>query len=279
MAREYLAFELPPFRRSVWISDAARETWQPRFDRLAQVWREIEWRSAKAGIRPGAAVAVAAAELVDFSALCAGAGCAAMPVLALPEGAERPTAFQVVVGSVELCDEFQRARRADDDRTMGRLLGYPACCVDAYVRWMEEYPGRDPLWTVASSTVAPDPLTRTIGISGQGTIDLLLHDLNVRTVPHVPCRFDCSKSQALAADLMDVGTREGFGDEMAWLAELKSWPVEWSALHGIAELRTPLVKVATRTDATPHKWTIQYEGRAYPADGARGLLFPYNLHP
>jgi hypothetical protein len=62
---------------------------------------------------------------------------------------------------------------------------------------------------------------------------------------------------------------------MDWLDEVLAWPVEWSALHGIAEIRTPIAKVAMQTDATASKYTIQYPGRGYPREGARGLVFPY----
>jgi hypothetical protein len=53
------------------------------------------------------------------------------------------------------------------------------------------------------------------------------------------------------------------------------WPVEWSALHGIAEIKTPVVKISTRTDATPQKYTVRYLGDRYPEIGVQGLTFPY----
>jgi hypothetical protein len=58
--------------------------------------------------------------------------------------------------------------------------------------------------------------------------------------------------------------------------ELLDWPVEWSALHGIAEIRTPVVKIATRTDPTPERYVVRWMGKSFPADGARGLMFPYS---
>jgi hypothetical protein len=53
------------------------------------------------------------------------------------------------------------------------------------------------------------------------------------------------------------------------------WPVEWSALHGIAEIKTPIVKLSTRTDATPEKLILRYHGERYPQEGAHGVRFPY----
>jgi SAM-dependent methyltransferase len=80
---------------------------------------------------------------------------------------------------------------------------------------------------------------------------------------------------AFAAALRDVGVRAGFGDEMAWVGEILSWPVEWSALHGIAEIRLPILKISARTDATGRRYVVRRPGTSYPDEGASGLRFPY----
>jgi hypothetical protein len=54
-----------------------------------------------------------------------------------------------------------------------------------------------------------------------------------------------------------------------------SWPVEWSGLHGIAEIKTPVLKISARTDATAEKYTVRWSGTGYPDEGATGLRFPY----
>jgi 2-polyprenyl-3-methyl-5-hydroxy-6-metoxy-1,4-benzoquinol methylase len=59
------------------------------------------------------------------------------------------------------------------------------------------------------------------------------------------------------------------------MEEILSWPVEWSALHGIAEIKTPILKVSTRSDIAHGKRVVRWHGSAYPAEGARGLSFPY----
>ena len=54
-----------------------------------------------------------------------------------------------------------------------------------------------------------------------------------------------------------------------------SWPTEWSALHGIAEIVTPVLRVSTNTDLTGDKVVVQRQGTTYPAEGASGLRFPF----
>jgi hypothetical protein len=72
-----------------------------------------------------------------------------------------------------------------------------------------------------------------------------------------------------------MGNFMGFGQEMEWLQSILSWPVEWTALHGIAELKTPILKVISNTDATGNKLRIRWKGHAYPPEGEHGTAFPY----
>ena len=64
--------------------------------------------------------------------------------------------------------------------------------------------------------------------------------MGARAVSHLPCRFDCEKTVALGQQLIEVGRKAGYERAMDWLLDVLSWPVEWSALHGIAELKTPV---------------------------------------
>jgi hypothetical protein len=67
----------------------------------------------------------------------------------------------------------------------------------------------------------------------------------------------------------------GAGEELAWQDEIFAWPVEWSALHGIAEIKTPILKVSASTDATAGKYVVRWHGSRYPKEGANGLGFPF----
>jgi 2-polyprenyl-3-methyl-5-hydroxy-6-metoxy-1,4-benzoquinol methylase len=80
---------------------------------------------------------------------------------------------------------------------------------------------------------------------------------------------------AFADLLMAFGRERGYGTEMEWLEEILSWPVSWSALHGIAEVKTPVLKASTRTDATAHEFIVRRHGRRVPAEAAAGLSFPF----
>jgi hypothetical protein len=51
--------------------------------------------------------------------------------------------------------------------------------------------------------------------------------------------------------------------------------VRYSALHGIAEVKSPVMKISTRTDATAGESIVEWEGSSYPPEGAVGLHFPF----
>ena len=107
------------------------------------------------------------------------------------------------------------------------------------------------------------------------TTNMLWRWIGVRAVPHLPCSFDCAGTIRFGEQFLALGRRLGYAEEIGWIEEILSWPVEWSALHGIAEVKTPVLKMITATDATPYKYTVQIKGEKYPSEGATGLYFPY----
>ena len=186
-----------------------------------------------------------------------------------------PFLFRLVIGRPSDLADFKRAWDVADQETIGDLLGYPRCCRDFSAvsgsmtpwstprgRWRPR-PGADRCRRHPRRGRRPRSRQHPVALDGR------------RTVPHLPCRFDCPATVELGERFVAVGRSCGFGQEMDWLLDVLSWPVEWSALHGIAEIRTPLLKVSTRTDATPRRYTVQRRGDSYPIEGAQGLSFPF----
>jgi hypothetical protein len=102
-----------------------------------------------------------------------------------------------------------------------------------------------------------------------------LRPLGIDLLGYLPCSFDCEESQRLGSARLVLGRETGMVEAIAWLEAMLDWPAEWSALHGIAELKTAILKTAYNTDFTARKVTVRYHGRALAADGARGLTFAY----
>jgi hypothetical protein len=275
---ERLDFELPEFTRLCWASDAARDVWEPRFRRITQCWLELEWRSISAGVRSCGVTIVSAVDLIARAGDWARLGLSGMPLEIVGDETQRAgesLLYRVVVGAPADVGAFRQAWDAGADDDMGRLLGYPACCVEFSRHVWEEEALTDTTWPMAQRTAASETGTQCLELESPPETNILWRWMGLRAVPHLPCRFDCAASLELGRRMAAAGRQVGFADEMDWLLQILAWPVEWSCLHGIAEIKTPVLKVSTRTDATATKYTVRRRGAAYPAEGARGLTFPY----
>jgi len=132
-------------------------------------------------------------------------------------------------------------------------LSLPPCCAAARTR--------EPLPPVTD--LPPDPALNTL-LRAAG-IDLLGYE---------PCSLTCEASRRRAERLLAFARTSDI-DGIEWLDPVLAWPVEWSALHGIAEIKTAVFKADYATDYTPSKVTVRFHGSAPAADGARGLTFAF----
>lgn len=286
--RDRLGFRLPDFTRLSWVSDPARGVWEPRIQRIGAAWSAIEWHSILAGLRRCALASASPNELVTLAGDLAAHGLAALPVdvHGAPAGYAsstlepkhgQPFVYRVAMGEPGQIATLKQAMEAGDDRTIGRMLGYPDCCRVFFKHTWVDLAMVDTTWPMAAASIDGEPRARRVEISHANPIhaNILWRWMGVRAVPHLPCSFECPATVQFGEQLVAVGRAAGFGDEMDWLEEILAWPVEWSALHGIAEIKTPVLKVSSRTDATAHRFTVQKRGRRYPDEGATGLHFPY----
>jgi hypothetical protein len=286
---DVLDFELPEFTRIAWVSDAAREVWEPRLTRITKAWQHVEWLSIVCGMRRCAVTMVSPTAFVAGAAEWARQGLCALP-LAM-EGVSgqsytnratgvdfgKPFVFRVVLGEPRDVARFKEAWDGADHAEIGRLLGYPSCCHEFFrAVWVDEGL-TDTTWPMAVATAAGMGSGRTREVTGAPEANILWRWMGVRAVPHLPCRFDCPATVEVAKQLLDVARRAGYDVEVDWLLEILGWPTEWSALHGIAEIKTPVLKVTTQTDATAHKYVVRRLGHAIPPEAGSGLRFPYRV--
>lgn len=284
---ERLSFVLPEFNRHSWVSELARSVWEPRIARVTRAWLDLEWLSVAAGMRDCGLVWLCTDILPALTPMWEAARLSAIQLRVWDahfggNAAGSPSRTSgmicVAVGALDKVEQLRQAWTASDHEVVGTLLGYPSCC-RAFFRdvWVEQR-CFDTTWAMAENT-SLRPANRTVRIELPEDIpplaNILWRWLGVRAVPHLPCRFDCSPSITFGKRLLEVGDKAGYAEEVEWIGEILAWPVEWSALHGIAEVKSPLMKISTRTDATAGKWIVQWVGTRYPEEGAVGLQFPY----
>jgi hypothetical protein len=279
-----LDFVLPDVTRFMWASEDARAVWEPRIQAINAAWLMCERRSGHAlqGISPNdlpgiyEEVGPLGLSVVVLGQQGVGNTYTNVPV---PLAKGQPWAYRVAICTPDKVNQWLDAWHASDYDWIGRLLGYPDCCIKFFQKvWVEEK-GNDTTWQMAQNAASilgmyRDEPNRLDIEPCNPQNNILMRWMGPRMVSHLPCSFNCAPS-------IEIGNRnwarlnEFNVSESMWLRQILDWPMEWSALHGIAEIRTPILKIMTRTDATAEKLTVRWMGRSYPPEGARGLSFPY----
>lgn len=211
-----------------WASGQARETWEPILRRAQAAWAELELASVTEHLRGSALVHLAAGELVQASRDCAGQGLA-LTVLAEQTGG---TYRAAVHWPGPLAAQWHRAWAAGDDETVGRMLGFPACCRAFFAR------------TWGAGSCDPTPAMETV--SGPWEANTLLRQLGVRLVPHLPCSGSCEATVLQARAFLEVG--RSIGADVGALEALLQLPASYSALNGVAIVETPHFRFMAGSD-------------------------------
>ncbi len=260
-----LSFRLRTPVRVSWTSEPARELWAPRFAAARDALDALDPVANVIAVRPGHARGLRDA--------LARAGMHVRPLADDALGGEPQPAGAVVtlaIGTRARIDAIAAAASARDAASLAALTGLPPCCLTA--AWHEGEV--DPVWVRAS----PQP-------SGSLTVDLpalpetngLLRPLGVRLAPIAACSVHCEAMRQFGRARLDGLAGNGHRHAAAILAAILDWPVRWSALHGIAETATPVVRFTYGTLATGRRITVRHHGTTMPEGAAQGLVFPYRL--
>lgn len=285
--RNRLAFVLPEFTRYAWTNERAQLVWEQRLARIVEAWLAVEWLSTARGVRDCWLGWLAPAVLKTLIPRWEAAQISAIQLQtedshfggsagSLPASVSGLVC--IAVGVPGKTEQLRHAWIASDHDAIGALLGYPPCCQKFFRSVWVDQRCLDTTWAMAENTPA-SRANRAIRIDlpdrTSPLANILWRWLGVRAVPHLPCRFDCRASIKLGERLLALAGEAGYAEEADWIREILAWPVEWSALHGIAEVKSPLMKLTTRTDATADKEVVQWGGTRYPEEGPVGLHFPY----
>lgn len=263
----------------------ARSVWEPRFQQVSRSHQYIEIDLVGAGFKAGALLVVPPDRMIDISQRASNYGLMAL-VLAQQGRSNQPYAsssqayvagapfdYRVAICKASAASLWITAWEHSDDDTIGVLLGYPECCRRFFKTTWVEKGLIDTTWEQALGT-ATDPDADVITVNPDPACNVTLRHLGLRWVSHLPCSFKCEATRAYVAEAAQL-IRTNFFDEYRTLSEALQWPVKWSALHGIAEIVTPVCRIISRTDATYKRYTIRQQGPLYPDEGARGIEFPF----
>jgi hypothetical protein len=284
-----LDFELRNFLRLAWVSETARTSWGPRLSAIRRAMTRAEWMSVALGMRAAALVALSRGEQAALSREWESQGLASarldgemsrrMPYWTTDQSCPPGPRVLVAIAHTRALDDFLSAWMPGHHNAIAAMLGYPDCCSALLHEACIRESCVDSTWAMGRNSPGEEISTRAIRVRGIPATNILLSPLGIRAVPHRPCSFHCSDSAGIAEHWRNLieDSQESDAEAYAWLRQILSWPAEWSALHGIAEVRSPVLKLCTSTDATAGKYVIQWLGDSYPNEGASGLVFPYRL--
>jgi hypothetical protein len=280
---ETASFRLEDFTRLQWAPQA-RHVWEPRFQQVSRSWQNIEIDLVGAGFKAGALLVVPPERMADVSRLASTYGLVAL-VLAQqgrgPSSYASTTAayvegasfdYRVAICKAAVTSMWTEAWKVHDDEAIGVLLGYPECCRRFFKDTWVAKELVDTTWAQALNT--GEPREGIITIHPDPACNVTLRHLGLRWVSHLPCSFKCEATRTYVEGASKL-IRANFFEEYRTLSEALQWPVKWTALHGIAEIVTPVCRIISRTDATYTKNTILQHGALYPNEGARGNEFPF----
>lgn len=253
--------------RICWVSDVAREKWQPRLRRLHCMIEDMCIHTARAAEGRCAVRLVPESGIKRMSRLANthGLAQAVLPAASLPSGvigaALEPKRKVFLTGDADYVAQAESAWYSGALSAFHALLTLPTCCLQ-----------HGATTTQPQMMVMPgDTLTLPATCIAHG----ILAPLGLAPLPLLPCGITCVAAAQWTEAWLALALQRGFAKEVGWLRESFAWAVSYSELHGVAELKTPLFKLCygTATDLGPRN--VLKIAAAECEHGAKGLSFPY----
>lgn len=273
---ERLDFTIPDFFRTIWVSEDAKEIWASRIYAISQNWPYIERAALLHGVRPGVLQSVPPTDLpmvqhwsmenkVPMVILgLEGESGLSYGNAGVPYEHGKPFTYRVYFGKAPA--HFQGYWKEGNQVAIGRALGYPPCCIESFKKhWTEEG------WRDLTYHSYDDSNEKNLMYN-----NVLLRQLGVRAVSHLPCTISCRPSCKVGMDMFEVMARcEHQSEIINWMKTLLAMPMKWSSLHGVAILTTPLFKLINATDPLPSTSEVSLASDYYPEGGASANVFPF----
>jgi hypothetical protein len=239
---------------------------------LIAAWAQIECATVKAEIRKCAMTTVDTSEVAGLSSNLSDVG---LEATVLPSS-DYDTVSHILVSKRENVASFLDAWRKDDHSAIGYQLGYPLCCVQAYCDRLHKGIV-DPLTYLATHELTDSQ--SSCSVYSTPLLNPFLRRLRIHATPHIPCSLHCVQSMALGNTFINLGQSLGYEQEIKTLLEILDWPIEWTTLHGIGEIKVPVFKVCMMSDGTfKQNIAMRWLGKHMPLHAATGRAFPFDIH-
>ena len=266
---------LNPIPRVSWVSMEAQAIWEPRLDKIRTMLEEstIQIARARQGLCSVRLISHIRYEPLARRASELGVSTAFLPSTVLP-GAIPTRAWEgksglLVTGANDDVATAISAFSIGDINSFLKRLDLPSCCRKHVVQ------------QAPTATLHQHVIGLAMGQSGDTIVEEkirfhpLLLDMGLSVFPIIPCSYSCHHAANSAEAIFQLANDAGMREEVGWMRECLAWPLSWSSLHGIVEIKTPLFKLSVPSIGLLGNTKILRESNENVPLGATGLTFPY----
>lgn len=159
----------------------------------------------------------------------------------MPKPGDKSAYYCVVARNYQDAQSFIEAVNNNDDRIQGELLGYPPCCIQAFItnnangHW-------DPVWQQAincrpESIAVQEPHRITLSKDLPFELNSILKPIGLRYMPHTPCSHDCESTLTIAREWRQLAQDLKYS-EVSLMDYFLSNRCKWTAKEGHALIQT-----------------------------------------
>ncbi|WP_238915816.1 radical SAM protein [Clostridium sp. YIM B02555] len=260
-------FKIPSFVEYSFVGEKQYLYWKSRIFNIRIALARIGILSVSNGVVPISLIRVPTDRLFEFHEYAAKHK---VHLKLLPRRKE-DIFERVIVGKSLDLETFHKSLNNEDYNLIYKLLGASYCCLkNLQDKYNNDYT------SVIDLTAPLDNYISENQIQYNQILNIFFRPLGIDLLGYLPCTLHCEKSNKLVNTKLILGRENGMKNEVDWLEEMLSWPLEWSSLHGIAELKTGILRLSNNSFFSNNKITIQYNGNRISSNAARGLSFVYN---
>jgi hypothetical protein len=274
--KDKLGFSLHSFQRVTWVSEELKTEWELRLAALPEAIHDIFTSTAVMELLPVHVENIRIAEIYDYKKKMYSKGLFAEHVPSMPSCIQYAFGIQpsssylpVITGHRKPVVDF--IAHLDDLVALELITQLPT----GTIKWWNEFSRHDVAdkqWAYLSEENGEFKQSE---IYETEMLNPCWSRLGIMSLPFNPSTLNCPESIVLVANIRSIAQDLLPAEIYNNWHEILSWPTEWTALHGIAEIKTPLFKMIYNTDASGSKYTLQFKSSSYPKNGLNGLLFPY----
>ena len=266
--------EIEPVTKKLYWNPKLRDEWEPRISKIRSLYAEAEKQTFLDGMRRVYVYHVNSGrfdasykflrenDLVFYptnkSGAYSGFSHKHMPV----EAGKPYTLYGAAVRrddkeAGELFEKYSKSNPVNHVE-IGRLLGYPGCCLDFFNETWNKT-SIDTIYESATNTKDAVIEDNTVTVECHPYCNNMLRYFSARITPHLPCSMTCEDTIKWGKQWIEVMNKID-AEATEWVVELLSMPLTWNCYRGVAIIDTPIFRGVTNSDSAPEKKIVVNKG-------------------